>query len=380
MATKLASLDRWSLNIPFRTSFRHASASRNSTSALLVEARSADGLTGVGEGCPREYVTGETVAGSLAFVDRHHDSLMAEVGDLESLRDWMRRHATEIAKNQAAWCAIELALLDLFAKSKGQSVEAFLGLPELAGEFRYTAVLGIADTEAFTRQSERYLQAGFTDFKVKVSGDPEKDRAHLAILQDRSPMPLRIRLDANNLWSDPKAAIAYLRGLDIPLFAIEEPLAANDFSGLATIADALNVPIILDESFTSIDQFGQLAGPAERWILNLRISKLGGLLRSLSVAEAARTRGLKMIIGAQVGETSILTRAALTVASAARDLVAGQEGAFGTLLLQTDITQPALMFGQDGLLSAGVVAGRPGLGLDLSRHIVARFLPAQPAG
>ncbi len=47
-----------------------------------------------------------------------------------------------------------------------------------------------------------------------------------------------------------------------------------------------------------------------------------------------------------------LTRAALTVATAAGDALVAQEGAFGTLLLAHDICEPPLMFGAAGVLNA----------------------------
>jgi L-alanine-DL-glutamate epimerase-like enolase superfamily enzyme len=88
-------------------------------------------------------------------------------------------------------------------------------------------------------------------------------------------------------------------------------------------------------------------------------------LRSLAVVEAARAAGIRIVVGAQVGETSVLTRAALTVAQASRDLLVAQEGAFGTQLLERDICDPSLMFGQRGVLDVAQYAmlDRPGLGL-----------------
>ena len=83
------------------------------------------------------------------------------------------------------------------------------------------------------------------------------------------------------------------------------------------------------------------------------------------VNEAIRDESGK-IIGAQVGETSLLTRAALALATAAGDLLAGQEGAFGTHLLSREICRPVLMFGPGGRLANEQVeelAGMPGYGL-----------------
>ena len=100
------------------------------------------------------------------------------------------------------------------------------------------------------------------------------------------------------------------------------------------------------------------------WLINLRISKMGGLLRALAIIESARKLGVGLIIGAQVGETSLLTRCGLTAAQAASDILVAQEGAFGTHLLEKDICNPPLMFAKAGLLD--VVnhpnLSQPGLG------------------
>ena len=83
------------------------------------------------------------------------------------------------------------------------------------------------------------------------------------------------------------------------------------------------------------------------------------------VVDAAREHGIGVIVGAQVGETSLLTRAALTVARAAGDQLVAQEGAFGTLLLQHDICDPPLMFGAGGVLNPSAFPYLTGAGLGL---------------
>ena len=45
----------------------------------------------------------------------------------------------------------------------------------ISGPFCYSAVLGDADLGTFSTQLERYLQAGFSDFKVKLSGPDTVD-------------------------------------------------------------------------------------------------------------------------------------------------------------------------------------------------------------
>lgn len=372
---KIASLVLESLRIPFRVAFKHASAERSVTQCVWIIARSEEGLTGYGEGCPRDYVTGETDASVAAFFDRFRDSISARVTDLSSLREWSQCHQLDIDLNPTAWCAIELALLDLIARQHEQPVEDLLGLPTLAGPFAYSAVLGAAAPQQFAETLGRYQKLGIRDYKVKLSGNIDRDRRSLAILRAAGIAPVQVRADANNLWADLDVAQAYLKSLDFPFFAIEEPLQAGRFTDLSSLADTLATRIILDESITRENQIAQLPGRPEQWLVNLRVSKMGGLLRSLKLAEACRAQRLGLIVGAQVGETSLLTRAALIVAQASRDILIAQEGAFGTLLLESDAVQPALMFGTKGELDLRPLPleHSPGFGLTPIPDLAERY-------
>jgi L-Ala-D/L-Glu epimerase len=361
-------IDARPLSIPFNTAFSHASATRTSTHTVWVEARTRDGKVGYGEGCPREYVTAETLEGALSFIATYRTEWLATVHDVETMANWCARHSAAIEANPAAWTAVELAMLDLFGKIEGKSVEALLGLPPIGGKFRYTAVLGDMSPKNFTGQLARYVQAGFMAFKIKLSGDAAHDLAKVRALKDAGVLPAAVRADANNLWRDANQAIRALSALDYRFFAIEEPLHAGDYEGMGRIAAALETRIILDESILRAEQLRQLTGPNGHWIVNVRVSKMGGLLRSLQFIEAARKGRLPVVVGAHVGETSLLTRAALTVASHASDLLIAQEGAFGTHLLAEDVTRQPIMFGPGGWLDATRqgIGTLPGLGIDVS--------------
>jgi L-alanine-DL-glutamate epimerase-like enolase superfamily enzyme len=358
---KIESLSMRSLCIPFHEAFRHSSAERSETQSVLVTARDSAGLEGYGESCPRSYVTNENPRTVNEFFQAHCASIQEEIGSLDALRTWIESHASVIDANPAAWCAIELALLDLLARSEDRSVEGLLGIPADHSGFRYSAVIGDSDFRAFRKLVERYLAIGMTDFKLKVSGELKRDKPKIDLFRDLSD-GCRVRLDGNNLWDEVDQAAAYLRALDFPLFAFEEPLARDQHAALAELASLSGLPIILDESFRRVEQLSELQAPSERFLLNLRVSKMGGILRSLRIVEAATQLGIRLIIGAQVGETTLLTRAALALAAKARPMLVAQEGAFGTLLLTQDPWQPSLRFGAAGVLDATAV-GRLGFGL-----------------
>lgn len=367
--TGVRSIEAATFPVPFRAAFRHASASRAEAANVIVAARSHGGAVGYGEGCPRPYVSGETVASAAAFVRAHAAELAADVRDAPTLRAWAESRRAEIDRNPAAFCAVELALLDLFGKEAGAPVEALLGLPPLAGRFPYTAVLGDAPRLVYWWQLRRYRRRGFRDYKVKATGDLGRDRWRL---RQFAGSEARVRVDANNLWESADVCIRHVQALQLRLYAIEEPLRQDDLAGFARVGEECAARIILDESLLRAAQLDGLGGGG-RWIANVRVSKMGGILRSLEAAERAAALGIPVIVGAQVGETSILTRAGLTAMLAAGPNLDASEGAFGTHLLRRDLTRASLMFGDDGAVNADRegLGAAPGLGLAVREDALA---------
>ena len=359
----LMRLETQVLEIPFKQTFAHTAASRSKTASLLTTATLPNGVTGYGESCPRSYVTGETLKSALVFHNIYKASL-SRIDSLPALRGWITDHTHEIDANPAAFCAIELALLDVLARASQQSVEKYLGLPEIRGSFQYTGVIGLGAQSSFNRQVAQYRGLGLRDFKLKISGMLSADCSKLNALREGE----RIRLDANNRWRDAAAVISYMQAVPVPVFAIEEPLKVRDFEQLTFVSNAIHLPIILDESFGRLEDFDFLLGG--QWIINCRISKMGGLLRSLDITEEAQRRKIPVICGAHVGESSLLSRAALTLVNnypppppPPRDSVIAQEGAFSTYLLQKEPFSPAIQFSQGGIFTCDNLRCKEGFGL-----------------
>ena len=340
--------------IPFRVRFSHAAAERAEADNVLVHAEDAHGRVGLGEGCPRPYVTGETVPDALAFLQTHQAALQ-DLEDLDSLRAWACDHAADIDAHPSAYCAAELALIDLYAQQAGLSIEALLGVKPLVSPLTTSAVIGTGHAFKFRIQAGLYGLLGMHDAKLKLTGQARLDLPRAQRLARRG----RLRLDANNLWSQASDAVPTLTALAPHAWAIEEPIAPRDWAGLRHIHHATGLAIILDESCTHLRDLH--AAPADMAVVpNLRVSKLGGLMRSLECLQ--HTTG-PVIVGAQVGETSVLARAGLVLAQAAGSRLCGYEGAYGRLLLRHDVVRPSIGFGRQGAVALTPWSHRPGAGL-----------------
>jgi L-alanine-DL-glutamate epimerase-like enolase superfamily enzyme len=269
---------------------------------------------------------------------------------LEELNDFRLRYTKRISKNFAAWCAIELAFLDFFGRKEGRTLEDFFSINSLFKPTSYTAVIGDKPFDGFAKDVDSYNQFGFKDFKLKLSGENQEDYRKLTYLKETIPEST-VRVDANNLWKSLKEVTEFVNNAPYELSGIEEPLDSKSLEELVALTPLIQCKIILDESFKSIEDLRIIENKADRFVLNLRVSKQGGLFNSLDLAKACIAKGIELIIGAQVGETAILTRASIALVRCIDHQVRTMEGAFGTLFLMEDLTDPSIQFGQNGNLN-----------------------------
>ena len=343
------------LRLNLKTTVRHASASRNKGESIFVQAK-RNKKTGYGEGCPRVYVTGDDIDASLVWIKKNFSSDKVNFVTIAELRQWSEDNEKEIDNYPSAWCAIEMAMLDLLSREKGCTVEKILGLDDgnLCG--RYTAVLGDNKKDAYTMLAGKYLRRGISDFKIKLNGNLGNDIEKLNILEKLSAQhltePIRIRLDANNLWKDNCGeAIKYTKKLGIErIFAVEEPVGAKNAEDISKFSTATGLPVILDDSLCIVGDLSLYRNIAGKFIANIKVSKVGGLIRALKMIKMLKKMRWPIIVGCHVGETSLLTRAALVVSGAAGNSLIAHEGAFGDYLIEWEPVSPILKFGHHGLL------------------------------
>jgi L-alanine-DL-glutamate epimerase-like enolase superfamily enzyme len=343
------------LRLNLKTTIRHAAATRNKGESIWVQAKRNED-SGYGEGCPRIYVTGDDLDASLTWIKENFSSGKVNFETLADLKKWAKENEKEIDSFPSAWCAIEMAMLDLLARERDCTVEKILGLDDGKLCSRYTAVLGEEKKREYTTLADQYIILGISDFKIKLCGNLRRDIEKIDILEELSVQhhvkPIRIRLDANNLWKDRcDEAIEYTMMLGIGrVFAMEEPVRAKDAEDISKFSVATGLPVILDESLCTLEDLSLYRNIAGNFIANIKISKVGGLIRALKMIEDLKIMRWPVIIGCHVGETSLLTRAALVVSGSAGNSLIAHEGAFGDYLVEREPASPMLKFGREGLL------------------------------
>lgn len=350
---RIQQLELHAVDLPFRKPFKHSAAERTTSESLILRLQLEDGTVGFGESLPRQYVTGESRDAAYSQLEQHIlpqliNQPLESIGDvLEFLAECDGRAPAEWTADEtpgtAAWCAVDLALLDAYARAAG--VPAWQGQPESAPRTRYSVVVS---SEASWKTLLLIRLSGIRDVKLKVEagGCEEAVRRCRRILGSRC----RLRVDANMAWSV-EQAMKELRKLDqLGAVSCEQPIAADDVEGLARLVrESRNVEIMVDESLHDRDSLARLIKLEACTAVNVRISKCGGVVAAARRCDEAATAGLKLQVGCQVGESSLLSAAQLALIRTLPD-VDYLEGCFGKLLLREDPFQPNLQFGFGGRL------------------------------
>jgi muconate cycloisomerase len=356
------------VELPFRFSFGHALAKRSSTLNVIVAVRLSDGSVGYGEGVPREYVTGETPDGSLTRVTEayapHLFDLDVPTSDvaagLRALRE--RVHAGREPAG-AAWCAVETALLDAIGKATDRSAADLLG-GAVRPTVRYGGVAPFAKGPALIGMLAFFKLYGFKDVKLKVGRGEDVDVATARKARTILGPDVELRADANCAWSADEAATMAAKLRPFGVNSYEQPVDADDIAGLTRLTADLPEDIVVDESLCSLDDARMLIERRACSVLNVRVSKCGGPLAALELVEMAKQSGLVCQLGAQVGESGILTAAGRLVATLADPGFRHHEGADNLFLLSRDLTFENLTVRPGG---RGDALTGPGLGVRV-RH------------
>jgi len=126
---------------------------------------------------------------------------------------------------------------------------------------------------------------------------------------------------------------------------------------------------MLDESLCGVPDARRAIDGGFADILNVRLSKCGGIVPTLQIVAMAARAGLGVQLGCHPGETGLLSAAGRHVAGNLRGL-RYVEGSYDRHVLAENLTRPDITFGYAG--RAGPLLG-PGLGVEVDPGALERM-------
>lgn len=377
---RVVELEARHIRIPLKRKVTHASHVRTETDNVVVRCVLSDGAVGFGEGVPRDYVTGETIDFSLDLLKQSDlgKQLDADCADFTAavhLAEWLKLPPVpgddRLIQGNAARCAVELAVLDAFGRALGESLTkvAEIVAPDLyqfSNRVQYSGVIGNPRGWKKRVYPLVYRLAGFAQVKLKVGIAGQDDVARTKLIRRWLGRNIDLRIDANEAWA-PGEVAERIRELEpFGITSVEQPVRHEDVACLAEARKQVKTPVMLDESLCGeVDAERAVAGG---WcdLFNLRLSKCGGFIPSLRLAQLAKRHGLACQLGCQVGETAILSAAGRHFATSVRDL-RYLEGSYDRHLVWERLSVEDITFRRRGGWAPALVGCGLGVTIDPAR-------------
>lgn len=386
---KVTELTAHVVRVPLKKRIKHASHTRTETDNVLVRVRLNDGSVGWGEGVPREYVTGESADSALDLLKASDlKSQLDECRDyMGALRTVERLKTNPVpgdargVQGNAARCAVELALLDAYGRAFGEplcNVTKYLAPDDyrFRDKVQYSGAIMSARKGLKIRLAAwRMRILGVSQIKVKVGIEGHDDPYRLRMIRRRVGSKVELRVDANEAWPAAEAAERITALEPAGIASVEQPVRHEEIDQLAAIRKLVKTPIMLDESLCGMTDAERAAADGLCDLFNLRLSKCGGFIPALRLAQFAAKHGLGYQLGCQVGETAILSAAGRHFATSVKDLRA-VEGSFDRHLVQYPLGDEDITFGWGGWAPAIV---RTGLGIGVQEDFVDRLATRKEA-
>ena len=209
-----------------------------------------------------------------------------EWSTIDELVEWYR----PVKGNHFARSGLEMACWDALAHAEGQPLCSLLG--GTRAEILSGVSLSIEDRiEPLLDQIERFREEGYRRIKLKIA--PGRDVEVVRRVRGRYPsIPLQV--DANSAYT--LDDLPTLKALDdFDLLLIEQPLAHDDIVDHAKLQAVLRTPICLDESIHSADDARKAIDLGACRVINIKVSRLGGLLEAKRVHDLCLARGARLV-------------------------------------------------------------------------------------
>ncbi len=353
------------VSVPYKEPETWAFGKKLGISNIVIELETDTGLIGLGEavGFPSVRITNE-ILNSVRPVVVGRDPFDYEI----IVHELVQRHGWHHFR-RAGNCAlggVDIALWDLVGKSVGLPLYKLFG-----GAFRkrvqYYFYVANKDLGLMAADAKRGVAEGFETIYVKVGNGFDRDLEIVRAIREAIGQDKRLRVDANEAWSDGSALELMKKMAQYDIEFFEQPLLWYDHDGAAHLRRALGLPIAANQSSWTEDETIEVIkkGAADAVLTDQH--QLGSLSSFRRVAWLLATLGVP-IMKHSFGDLGISSAAAIHVMASCPNFTRANQTHFG--ILSDDVLEGGLPEFRGGCL---IVPEGPGLGVKLDRARLKKY-------
>ena len=187
---------------------------------------------------------------------------------------------------------IDIACWDILGQTTGLPVCTLLG-GRFGERVQLYRAISQESPQEMARKVAGYRAEGYTRFQLKVGGDPDVDIARIRDVRAALQPTDRLVADANTGWTQHDAVRVTRAVRDVDVY-IEQPCLGYD--ACLAVRRQTSHPFVLDETVDGVDVLLRAHADHAMDVVNLKISKLGGLTRTKQVRDLCVSMGIAMTL------------------------------------------------------------------------------------
>lgn len=259
--------------------------------STVVRMETDAGLTGHGEVCPLGPAYLPAYAGGVrSGLAELAPALLGE--DPRQLARINRLMDARLKGHAYVKSALDVACWDLLGQAAGLPLAELLG-GRYGDDFVLYRAISQGRAEEMAASAARYKAEGYRRFQLKVGGDPDADIDRIFAVAAQLDRGDRLVADANTGWTQHEA-MRVVRGVrELDLY-VEQPCAT--YEECLAVRQRTDQPFILDEVIDGMPTLLRAAGDRAMDVVNLKISKVGGLTKARQMRDLCLELGIAMTI------------------------------------------------------------------------------------
>ena len=339
-------LDFWEQQLPFEYPFTISNGRTKTHQHSLMIRLSLGNWQGYGE-APAIVYYNVTVESMMELLEKNR-KLIEKFALIDPERFWHFLHHL-FPNDPFLVSALDMAGWDLFGQMKKQPIHEIWNTPW--NEETPTPIcdytLGIDTT---TKMVEKMKAHPWPIYKIKVGTD--YDIEMITALRAHTSVPLRV--DANAGWTTEEALQKIPALADLGVELVEQPLAKDNWEGMAQLKAASILPLFADESCVFEKDVATCANYFHG--INIKLTKCSGLTPANRMIKEAKALGMKVMMGSM--NESVIGSAAIAQFLPQLDYV-DMDGP----LLMTELNGIGLDYNMENNKGKIIPLTRPGLGV-----------------
>jgi L-alanine-DL-glutamate epimerase-like enolase superfamily enzyme len=290
---RIASIRAYRVELPLHETTYKWSGGKSVTvfDSTVVRVDTDSGLVGYGEVCPLgPFYLPAYADGVRAGIRELGPHLIGE--DPRQLARLNRRMDAVLKGHPYVKSGIDIACWDILGQATGLPVCELLGGRYGEDVILYRAISQEAPDEMAARVAG-YRREGYRRFQLKVGGDPDVDIARIRTVAAELQPGDRLVADANTGWVQHEAVRVARAVRDVDVY-IEQPCLT--YEECLAVRRQCDHPFVLDENIDGLDILLRARADLAMDVVNLKISKLGGLTKTRQARDLCVSMGIAMTL------------------------------------------------------------------------------------